>query len=74
MESVKGFLEAFKERNRRKKVNKDIEKQIEKDKLTYRKTHRVLVLGAGRSGKTTLMQQMSLQGDKKCPGTQILLT
>ena len=39
-------------------MNKEIERQIEKDKLAYRRTHRVLLLGAGGSGKTTLMEQM----------------
>ena len=60
MESVRGLLETYKERKRKKKVNKEIERQIEKDKLAHRGTHRVLLLGAGGSGKTTLMEQMRI--------------
>ena len=55
---MRSLFQTFKERKRQEKVNKEIERQIEKDKLAYRRTHRVLLLGAGGSGKTTLMQQM----------------
>ena len=55
---MRSLFQTFKERKRQKEVNKEIERQIEKDKLAYRRTHRVLLLGAGGSGKTTLMQQM----------------
>ncbi len=41
-----------------KKQNKEIEKQIEKDKRNYRATHRLLLLGAGESGKSTLVKQV----------------
>ena len=60
MEPMRSLFKTFKERKRQKKVNKEIERQIEKDKLTYRRTHRVLLLGAGGSGKTTLMEQMRI--------------
>ena len=55
---MRSLFQTFKERKRQKKVNKEIERQIEKDKLAFRRTHRVLLLGAGGSGKTTLMEQM----------------
>ena len=55
---MRSLFQTFKERKRQEKVNKEIERQIEKDKLAYRRTHRVLLLGAGGSGKTTLIQQM----------------
>ena len=34
--------------------------QIEKDKRTYKATHRLLLLGAGESGKSTLVKQMRI--------------
>jgi len=48
------------ERKRQNKANKEIEKQIEKDKRTYKATHRLLLLGAGESGKSTLVKQMRI--------------
>ncbi|XP_059139549.1 guanine nucleotide-binding protein G(s) subunit alpha [Physella acuta] len=44
----------------RKEANKKIEKQLAKDKLTYRGTHRLLLLGAGESGKSTIVKQMRI--------------
>lgn len=48
------------EDRRQKQINKDIEKQIQKDKQVYRATHRLLLLGAGESGKSTLVKQMRI--------------
>jgi guanine nucleotide-binding protein G(s) subunit alpha len=48
------------DRKRQQKANKEIEKQIQKDKQTYRATHRLLLLGAGESGKSTLVKQMRI--------------
>jgi len=45
---------------RMRKTNKEIEKQIQKDKQVYRATHRLLLLGAGESGKSTLVKQMRI--------------
>merc|ERR1711997_424970 len=45
---------------RQRKTNKEIEKQIQKDKQVYRATHRLLLLGAGESGKSTLVKQMRI--------------
>ncbi|XP_063072063.1 guanine nucleotide-binding protein G(s) subunit alpha-like isoform X2 [Engraulis encrasicolus] len=42
------------------KESRRIEKQIQKDKQTYRATHRLLLLGAGESGKSTIVKQMRL--------------
>merc|ERR1719461_2528566 len=43
----------------RKRQNKQ-KKEIEKDKRTYKATHRLLLLGAGESGKSTLVKQMRI--------------
>ena len=51
--------EAEEEKQQRKK-NKEIERQIQKDKQVYRATHRLLLLGAGESGKSTLVKQMRI--------------
>ncbi|XP_013388067.1 guanine nucleotide-binding protein G(s) subunit alpha isoform X2 [Lingula anatina] len=43
-----------------KKKNKQIEKQLEKDKQNFKATHRLLLLGAGESGKSTIVKQMKI--------------
>lgn len=48
------------EDKKRKEANKRIEKQIQKDKQVYRATHRLLLLGAGESGKSTIVKQMRI--------------
>ncbi|XP_022696481.1 guanine nucleotide-binding protein G(s) subunit alpha isoform X4 [Varroa jacobsoni] len=48
------------EDKKRKEANKKIEKQIQKDKQVYRATHRLLLLGAGESGKSTIVKQMRI--------------
>ncbi|CAM1322919.1 GNAL (predicted) [Pycnogonum litorale] len=48
------------EDKRRREANKKIEKQIQKDKQIYRATHRLLLLGAGESGKSTIVKQMRI--------------
>lgn len=37
-----------------------IDKQLIKDNKTYRETHRLLLLGAGESGKSTIVKQMQI--------------
>jgi len=39
---------------------KQIEQQIKQDKVLYRATHRLLLLGAGESGKSTIVKQMKI--------------
>ncbi|KAK4336776.1 hypothetical protein RND71_043863 [Anisodus tanguticus] len=48
------------EQKKRREANKRIEKQIQKDKQIFRATHRLLLLGAGESGKSTIVKQMRI--------------
>ncbi|XP_035707226.1 guanine nucleotide-binding protein G(s) subunit alpha isoform X2 [Folsomia candida] len=48
------------EDKRRKEANKKINAQIQRDKQIYRATHRLLLLGAGESGKSTIVKQMRI--------------
>nr|CAD7414542.1 unnamed protein product [Timema cristinae] len=48
------------ESKRIKETNKRINLQIQKDKQVYRATHRLLLLGAGESGKSTIVKQMRI--------------
>lgn len=48
------------EAKKQREANKRIERQIQKDKQVYRATHRLLLLGAGESGKSTLVKQMRI--------------
>jgi guanine nucleotide-binding protein G(s) subunit alpha len=53
-------MDPYSSRPSSSQANKDIEKQIQKDKQVYRATHRLLLLGAGESGKSTLVKQMRI--------------
>lgn len=43
-----------------KKRSKKIDIEIKQDKIAYRATHRLLLLGAGESGKSTIVKQMRI--------------
>ena len=40
--------------------SREIDKKLNKDRLTFRRTVRVLLLGAGESGKSTFLKQMRI--------------
>ncbi|CAL8312694.1 unnamed protein product [Merluccius merluccius] len=44
----------------RREANKKIEKQLQKERQAYKATHRLLLLGAGESGKSTIVKQMRI--------------
>lgn len=41
-------------------LSKEIDRGIARDKKEFNKTHRLLLLGAGESGKSTIIKQMQL--------------
>lgn len=46
--------------SQKKKNNKKIEEQLAKDRRKYKATQRLLLLGAGESGKSTIVKQMRI--------------
>ncbi|XP_078462584.1 guanine nucleotide-binding protein G(s) subunit alpha-like isoform X2 [Lampetra planeri] len=57
-----GSSSSSKEDDRRsqRETNRRIERELQKDKQLYRATHRLLLLGAGESGKSTIVKQMRI--------------
>ncbi|XP_041103690.1 guanine nucleotide-binding protein G(olf) subunit alpha isoform X1 [Polyodon spathula] len=43
-----------------KKVSKNIDRTLKEQKREYKQTHRLLLLGAGESGKSTIVKQMRI--------------
>ncbi|XP_019365307.1 PREDICTED: guanine nucleotide-binding protein G(s) subunit alpha-like, partial [Gavialis gangeticus] len=43
-----------------KKRSKSIDKTLKAEKREYKQTHRLLLLGAGESGKSTIVKQMRI--------------
>ena len=41
-----------------RRINSEIERQIKKDKREMRRNYKVLLLGAGESGKSTFMRNL----------------
>lgn len=48
------------EEREQRKINKQIDLQLQKEKQVHRATHRLLLLGAGESGKSTIVKQMRI--------------
>ncbi|KAJ3611369.1 hypothetical protein NHX12_021385 [Muraenolepis orangiensis] len=44
----------------RREANKKIDKLLQKERQAYKATHRLLLLGAGESGKSTIVKQMRI--------------
>lgn len=61
MGCIAGHSSAIGEEEReQRKVNKQIDEQLQKEKQVLRATHRLLLLGAGESGKSTIVKQMRI--------------
>lgn len=48
------------EEKQRRKQHKKIEEELVKDRRKYKATQRLLLLGAGESGKSTIVKQMRI--------------
>jgi polynucleotide 5'-kinase involved in rRNA processing len=48
------------EEKQKRKQHKKIEEELKEDKRKYRATQRLLLLGAGESGKSTIVKQMRI--------------
>ncbi|KAM8822116.1 guanine nucleotide-binding protein G(olf) subunit alpha-like isoform 5-T7 [Synchiropus picturatus] len=44
----------------KREANKKIERQLQRERQAYKATHRLLLLGAGESGKSTIVKQMRI--------------
>nr|XP_034351437.1 guanine nucleotide-binding protein G(s) subunit alpha isoforms XLas isoform X3 [Arvicanthis niloticus] len=56
----KEAIEMQEQKRADKKRSKLIDKQLEEEKMDYMCTHRLLLLGAGESGKSTIVKQMRI--------------
>uniref|UniRef100_A0A8C1Z509 Guanine nucleotide-binding protein G(Olf) subunit alpha n=2 Tax=Cyprinus carpio TaxID=7962 RepID=A0A8C1Z509_CYPCA len=54
-----------------REANKKIEKQLQKERQAYKATHRLLLLGAGESGKSTIVKQMRILHVNACFNTSV---
>jgi guanine nucleotide-binding protein G(s) subunit alpha len=55
-----GSGKSSEDERQKKKQHKKIEEQLEKDSRKYKATQRLLLLGAGESGKSTIVKQMRI--------------
>jgi guanine nucleotide-binding protein subunit alpha-12 len=63
-EQILGCCMSDEDRNARNR-SKKIDKQLKREKLTYRRTVKVLLLGSGESGKSTFLKQMRILHGKE---------
>uniref|UniRef100_A0A3Q3XH79 GNAS complex locus n=1 Tax=Mola mola TaxID=94237 RepID=A0A3Q3XH79_MOLML len=56
-----------------KKVSKNIDRELKELKREYKQTHRLLLLGAGESGKSTIVKQMRILHVNDCFCTMFMI-
>lgn len=57
---IDGLLPCFWNPSPEQQHSAEIDKRIASEKRDFQKTHRLLLLGAGESGKSTIIKQMQL--------------
>jgi len=58
-ECIFGCLPSDEDKSKRR-ASRAIDRQLEKDKVQYRRTVKILLLGSGESGKSTFLKQMRI--------------
>ena len=57
---VKEWIQKYREKREFQQINSMIEKEIRKEKHAKQKQYKILLLGAGGSGKSTFVKQMKI--------------